>query len=54
MKKTYACHISIERGEVKKSGVSGQILMVWATKMIFLIVKKYKILRSKDLKSSVQ
>ena len=40
MKKTYACHISIERGEVKQFGVSGQILMVWATKMLSLFVKK--------------
>ena len=32
--KTKACHISIERGKVKQSGVSSQILMIRDTKNV--------------------
>ena len=38
-KKTQACYTSIKKEEKLQSGVSGQILIVWATKKLFLNVK---------------
>ena len=51
-KKTHACHISIKRKEVHFSEVSGQILMVWASKKVNFNREKCLVffLRSKDLK----
>ena len=49
---TWVCHISIEREKFKQSGVSGQILMVWAMKkVIFNREKCLDFLQSKGLKS---